>query len=834
MPKNKEFDFFRENTGDDATFEQFNDDWTPEDGYRYPREVDQPRGDKANKAAEDAKRELSYQAATAAASELEATDEAAEEDNDYNVDPFATWDGDKNADSGITEDDLANMSTEKLLELYQKYLAAEARVEAGKEAEKSYNQSPLSPEKAARARKTREKVEKKKRAKGHIKRYIAAGVAATIATLSLIGANVTSKKDAKQNEPRNAYTNTVKTGGADEALAAQGVAYDSYDDYAAKTGKQNTVNTPATTTAETVRSQTSVAPSSETIPASGTTAESYARNAGEAMNGATYNYNEYLDRENKESYNAFGYDRSFIYEEKNDAVTANEIMNMAKKGPEYLATYVYDIFSESEKADFGIEGMSPTQIDDRISTMANGGAFQKALENKLSAILNDANTDYNYYLENDTETTYYLYFVDENKDGVASPEEMHIAQDVKKRNNAPQVDVSRYLDGGWTIVGDYNLECGIQGNYTEEVANVPFISSVTENHTETETETNRRQTETETESETSTETETETSTETETETSTETETETTTTETETETTTETEPDNPIPVVETETPTPNKPTPETPTPETPTPETPTPETPVPETETPAPETETPAPETETPAPETETPAPETETPAPETETPAPETETPSPETETPTPETETPAPETETPTPESEYEGKGENPHAGNPEEHEQLGTTVNSEGDQEVEQTAGNTAAQSNPGEEVTNNTIEEARGDSEAAPGSAAIAENQGVTDESGEAVVDSTSGEQVVIENGAGMAEQPTAEEAQAAAEQAIQDNNEGVASTFDAYETNEDHPEAVQADNANVYEEATVPEDTGNGAGEGSQDVEGLLDLINGGGI
>ena len=189
--------------------------------------------------------------------------------------------------------------------------------------------------------------------------------------------------------------------------------------------------------------------------------------SGETINGVSYDYHEYADRDNKVSYNAFGYDYSDQYE--NREKTTEGILHMASTEPEALAAYAYNALTDDEKAELGIKGLTMSQIDDKFDE-AGGGALQKSILEKFSSILKDKTTRFDFYLENDTEQTNYIYFVDKNGDGVMTPDELHIAYDTKKRDNAPQVDIYRTLtnaDGTTKEVKvlDLNMRCGYQPNY---------------------------------------------------------------------------------------------------------------------------------------------------------------------------------------------------------------------------------------------------------------------------------------------------------------------------------------------------------------------------------
>ena len=391
-------------------------------------------------------------------------------------------------------------------------------------------------------------------------------------------------------------------------------------------------NAPGTSIDETIDlGENTPSDSVESPEEDGSATEQQSNLSGETAEGTGYNYTEYADRDNKVSYNAYGYNKESAFNDRE--ATAAGILEMAKNEPEALASYSYNIFTSDEKKELGIDGLNMTEIDNRFD-QEGGGELQKKLLDKLQQILEDeGSTRFDFYYENDTEKTNYIYFIDDNGDGKLTPDELHLGYDVKKRDNAPQVDVYRSItmsDGTVKEVKmlDLNMRCGYQPNYGVAPEGVKYVKA------------------------------------------------------------EEKTDIVIPPVVIDTPTPEPETPETPEePEEPeTPEEPEePEIPFipfipdfPPEPTPTPEPEpTPTPEPEpTPTPEPEpTPTPEPEpTPTPEPEpTPTPEPEpTPTPEPEpTPTPEPEpTPTPEPEptpTPTPEPEPEpewGKSGDPHGG--------------------------------------------------------------------------------------------------------------------------------------------------------------------------
>ena len=213
---------------------------------------------------------------------------------------------------------------------------------------------------------------------------------------------------------------------------------------------------------------------------------------GEQANGVTYDYSHYADREGKESANAYDYSLADCYGDRE--ATAQGIMDVAKRTPEALASYAYTILTPDEKAELNLTGKTMVEIDDKMSNDLNGGVLQRQIIEKLDNALNDKKTIFKFYKENDFETSSYVYFVDSNKDGVYSPDELHIGYANVQRNGAPQVDIMRPVNSNrplasgttnssdkWETVSyqiaDINLSCGGQVNYGEGEfpPGVPYI-----------------------------------------------------------------------------------------------------------------------------------------------------------------------------------------------------------------------------------------------------------------------------------------------------------------------------------------------------------------------
>ena len=212
--------------------------------------------------------------------------------------------------------------------------------------------------------------------------------------------------------------------------------------------------------------------------------------SGEQSNGVIYDYSHYADREGKESANAYDYDMSDCYGDEETFKV--RIMEVAKRTPEALSSYAFTILTPEEKAELGIDGKSMVEIDDVISNDPNGGALQQKIIAKFKEALNDPDTVFKFYKENDYETSSYVYFIDDNDDGIMSPNELHIGYADAQRKGAPQVDIKRPMNkkrplasgtsssGKWETayyITDINLSCGGQVNYDEGdfPPGVPYI-----------------------------------------------------------------------------------------------------------------------------------------------------------------------------------------------------------------------------------------------------------------------------------------------------------------------------------------------------------------------
>ncbi|MBR3324380.1 hypothetical protein IKG24_02515 [Candidatus Saccharibacteria bacterium] len=207
------------------------------------------------------------------------------------------------------------------------------------------------------------------------------------------------------------------------------------------------------------------------------------RFAGETANGRTYDYTEYADREHKTSYNAYGYDYSGDHGDIEK--TKNNINHIATDSPEVLASYSNRILFDDEKEKLGIKNMSDVEIDNLLETSEKGGELQESMLTALKSnnVIGSSDTTKTEYLpveKSGLQHTIYNYWVDSNKDGSMTPDEMHIGYDSKKRNNAKQTILKRTrYDANGKVVESrqmlLNEECGYQPCDEKAPVGIPQI-----------------------------------------------------------------------------------------------------------------------------------------------------------------------------------------------------------------------------------------------------------------------------------------------------------------------------------------------------------------------
>ncbi len=195
-----------------------------------------------------------------------------------------------------------------------------------------------------------------------------------------------------------------------------------------------------------------------------------------------YDYSDYLDFDHKSSRYNYGTDKSRVYGDEEQ--TKNELMDAAYNSPEKLASYVKgeyakQVFDDNEQKALGIFDMTEDELDNFLSDPNNPEAapMQQKLLKALKERLDESTTRITFNLENEDEISHYIIYIDSNSDGQLTPDEAHLGYAVSARNQSPQANVERLIDGEWVKVLDLNLSCGFQPNLpVNKTPTVPFIS----------------------------------------------------------------------------------------------------------------------------------------------------------------------------------------------------------------------------------------------------------------------------------------------------------------------------------------------------------------------
>lgn len=185
--------------------------------------------------------------------------------------------------------------------------------------------------------------------------------------------------------------------------------------------------------------------------------------AKENANGLRYSTNpDYMNRDGKESPNAFGLNQEGVYQ--NQEKTYDALMREMINQPDILASISANFPTILRMAGLGddvagIKGFNARQqAVDKALDGKNGGDLQAALVGALGSALKTA--EFTFYLENGTEKTSYIY-LDGDK---YKPENASLNLDTKKRNNAKQVYIVITFSDGKQEAADLNMPCGFQPN----------------------------------------------------------------------------------------------------------------------------------------------------------------------------------------------------------------------------------------------------------------------------------------------------------------------------------------------------------------------------------
>lgn len=218
--------------------------------------------------------------------------------------------------------------------------------------------------------------------------------------------------------------------------------------------------------------ESSASEAEEAVAESGITIEDLSElgaNYETAENGVFYNYDEYNgygNRADKHSWNAFGMDKSYLYESQDVDETANAIYKIAHEQPEVLATFVSNY--PTLLAECGLnENLTAKEIDDLISNSEDGGKLQQKLLDAFEQLLESDNTSFEFSLATNRVQTPYMVLDKGN-----NPAGHRLAMDERTRANEPQVKVTyttQDKDGNSVVYAMYlNLECGFQPNIFQE------------------------------------------------------------------------------------------------------------------------------------------------------------------------------------------------------------------------------------------------------------------------------------------------------------------------------------------------------------------------------
>lgn len=212
-----------------------------------------------------------------------------------------------------------------------------------------------------------------------------------------------------------------------------------------------------------------------------------------AENGTRYDYTaEYLSNE-KLGINNFGRDHTADYGDRE--ATVSSIYQVCYEQPEVLAAHVANFPSVLKSCGIELEPtldgghIDPRIIDDMLSNGENGQELQKKLlEAYKDQVLNNKDTQFQFYQEYKNEEAYYMLDMRSDKSEAASPKNMGISSVPMQRNGAYEVRVGIVLSDGTVEYADYKYDCGYQSLYekitefapTDQNTETPIINTTPE------------------------------------------------------------------------------------------------------------------------------------------------------------------------------------------------------------------------------------------------------------------------------------------------------------------------------------------------------------------
>ena len=199
----------------------------------------------------------------------------------------------------------------------------------------------------------------------------------------------------------------------------------------------------------------------------------------ESSTGVMANYeDEFMNTDEKSSRNAFGTDKTWIYdlEEDRDQTAVEELLTICRDQPETLAATAafYPTLMTACGVNADVVAIEDTearaqallaQMTEQTDENGGGGELQQRLMAALGVLLVRDTTTYDFYLENGAEKTYYM-LIDSEKDG-ATPGNIDLRVSTEMRDDSKQLQITLVYPDGTEETGDFNLHCGFQGNLEE-------------------------------------------------------------------------------------------------------------------------------------------------------------------------------------------------------------------------------------------------------------------------------------------------------------------------------------------------------------------------------
>ena len=199
----------------------------------------------------------------------------------------------------------------------------------------------------------------------------------------------------------------------------------------------------------------------------------------ESATGVMANYeDEFMNTDEKSSRNAFGTDKTWIYdlEEDRNQTAVEELLTICRDQPETLAATAafYPTLMTACGVNADVVAIEDTearaqallaQMTEQTDENGGGGELQQRLMAALGVLLVRDTTTYDFYLENGTEKTYYM-LMNSEKDG-AVPGSIDLRVSTEMRDDSKQLQITLVYPDGTEETGDFNLHCGFQGNLEE-------------------------------------------------------------------------------------------------------------------------------------------------------------------------------------------------------------------------------------------------------------------------------------------------------------------------------------------------------------------------------